>query len=192
MTAEKFCDELLRDLAGGVHFARQAVSDDRATLRAAAEMTVRGIGAMPAQFRVLRADLSEELSFAGLLRRLLQQIFDDPKFDSADTMVRREDFEAVEDETELKYQFSCVVQDDLGPDGAGVRLLLLLENYDRAAGQWRPGDYGWLRGIACDSPALSIAVFADRSADRVSGEPVGSSPFANIFDAPVHIDGTVA
>lgn len=162
------------------HFAKQAWCQNDALSNEIADNLVEGIKGLDPTNRVVRIDLSGCNSFSDLLSQILIILFDDPKFSNDDTLVVRDDFQDEDDEGELCYQLNCVLKEDFKL--ANIHTLVIFEHFEAVRDIWNSGNFGWMRGLLCDSRLLSIVILSSVRANEVSEEPRGSSPFYNIFD----------
>ena len=179
-------DALKRDCGNGVHFARQILCSGEEGKEYLSGKIRELFDSLPAGFRLLAVDLNAYSGFPGMLKDILRQIFSDPKFQNTDTLVTKDEIEAEENAGELRFLFECIVNDDFAEEQ--IFVLLLINHYEKAGEIWEPTDFGWLRGVLTDAKMMSVAVLSEKTVDKVSMEPAGSSPFANIFDPPERID----
>lgn len=174
-----YCERIVEDFRDRAHFAMQAVSDDDTVLKKLADAIEEQVGKLPCDFRVIRVDLKDYSDFAGLLWAMLDKTFSDAKFSRDDTSVQREDFESVTSEDELCFQLQCVIKEDFSQ--RGIHVMLMMEHYEEAGEKWFPDNFGWMRGLQCDTQTFSVLVLSRMLAMQVSEEPRGSSAFYNIF-----------
>lgn len=182
---EVFSKELLEDCAGKVHLARQVCSKDAGRLKELGEYLKEQMEKLPDDCRIVVVNLEEYHDFAGLVKGILMKIFDDPKFKPDDVLAEKELIAKIKSESELCYQLHTLLKEDF--EELGIYLLLVMEHYEAAPNYCNATNFGWLRGLSCDVHGLSMLLLSDRSADKVSDEPVGSSPFYNIFDDALEV-----
>ncbi len=176
----RFTDEILEDCRNKYHFSRQLVNSNDSYLHEVSDSLVRNINDYSSDYRCIRIDVSLYNSFALLIKEMLIEIFNDPKYDPEDTLVTRDDIVDENREGELEYQLKCILQEDYPL--LGIHTLIIFEHFEKSATYWSPGNYGWMRGLLCDVQQLAILITADRKVSEISDEPVGSSPFYNIFE----------
>lgn len=171
--------EVISDCSDKVHFARQFISADSSKL----DEYVNGIAIeledVASDIRTVCLDVKMFDNFRDMMKQLLIITFQDGKFSVEDTMVSKEDFIDENSEAEICYQITCLLEDF---SMNGIYMLLMIKNYDEVKEKWTPSNFGWIRGVMCDNQNLSIMLFSEKSAEEISKEPLGSSPFYNIIE----------
>lgn len=171
--------EVISDCYDKVHFARQFISKDPERLEEYVGGIINEIKAAESDIRTICLDAREYGNFADMMKNFLLCSFQDIKFKADDTLVSKEDFADETSESEICYQTTCLLEDF---SMNGIYVLFIITNYDAVKEKWSSSNYGWIRGIVCDNQNLSVLLFSEKSAEEVSKEPVGSSPFYNIIE----------
>lgn len=172
-------NEVISDCYDKVHFARQFVSKKPEILEECVDGIIHEIDIAESDIRVICLDAKEYDNFADMMKNFLLDAFGDEKFQAEDTLVSKEEFADENSESEICYQTTCLLEDF---SMNGIYVLFIITNYDEVKEKWSSSNYGWIRGIVCDNQNLSVLLFSEKSAEEVSKEPVGSSPFYNIIE----------
>ena len=178
MNAKELIGHMLGRLTEGRHFKFTGYTENESIRFDFANELTEAAKELPENCRIVRMDVSAYTTIDEFIRALALKMLEDPALKPTDTIAKPANFGETVSMKDMQLWFSVMLAQFAK---AGIRYLMVFENFDAAPSYWQSADFAWLRNQLDGSKVLSCAVLAPVHIQEVTELPVGCSPLWNIF-----------
>ncbi len=179
MNAKELIGQMLGRMAEGRLFKFSGYAADESIRRDFADELEEAAKELPNGCRFVRMDVSAYTTVDDFIRALALKMLEDPALKPTDTIAKPANFgETVSMRDIQKIWFPAMLK---GFEKAGIRYLIVLENFDAALSYWQESDLAWLRERLDGSKVLACVLLATVYIKELTELPSVGSPLWNIF-----------